>query len=35
VARQQQAIDGWHQPTGALYAALADATTALAVRKHA
>lgn len=35
VARQQQAIDGWHPPTGALYAALADATTALAVRKHA
>lgn len=35
VARQQQAIDGWHPPTGALYAALADATTALALRKHA
>jgi predicted short-subunit dehydrogenase-like oxidoreductase (DUF2520 family) len=35
VARQQQAIDGWHPPTGALYAALADATSALAVRKHA
>jgi predicted short-subunit dehydrogenase-like oxidoreductase (DUF2520 family) len=35
VARQQQAIDGWHPPTGALYAALADATSALAVRKNA
>ncbi len=35
VARQQQAIDGWHPPTGALYAALADATRALALRKHA
>ena len=35
VARQQQAIDGWHSPTGALYAALADATSALALRKRA
>jgi len=35
VARQQQAIDGWDAPTGALYAALVDATTALAARKHA
>ena len=35
VARQQQAIDSWHPPTGALYAALADATSALAVRKNA
>jgi predicted short-subunit dehydrogenase-like oxidoreductase (DUF2520 family) len=35
VARQQQAVDGWDAPTGALYAALVDATTALARRKHA
>jgi predicted short-subunit dehydrogenase-like oxidoreductase (DUF2520 family) len=35
VARQQHAIDGWDKPTGALYAALVDATTALAQRKHA
>lgn len=34
VARQQQAIDGWDKPTGALYAALVDATTTLAERKH-
>lgn len=34
VARQQHAIDGWDKPTGALYAALVDATTALAQRKH-
>jgi len=34
VARQQQAVDSWDAPTGALYAALVDATTALAVRKH-
>jgi predicted short-subunit dehydrogenase-like oxidoreductase (DUF2520 family) len=35
VARQQHAVDGWDRPTGALYAALVDATTALALRKHA
>jgi predicted short-subunit dehydrogenase-like oxidoreductase (DUF2520 family) len=35
VARQQGAIDAWDAPTGALYAALVDATTALAQRKHA
>jgi predicted short-subunit dehydrogenase-like oxidoreductase (DUF2520 family) len=35
VARQQHAVDGWDAPTGALYAALVDATTALARRKHA
>ena len=35
VARQQQAIDGWDGPTGVLYAALVEATTALARRKHA
>jgi predicted short-subunit dehydrogenase-like oxidoreductase (DUF2520 family) len=35
VARQQNAIDAWDAPTGALYAALVDATTALAQRKHA
>jgi predicted short-subunit dehydrogenase-like oxidoreductase (DUF2520 family) len=35
VARQQDALDGWDRPTGALYAALVDATTALARRKHA
>jgi predicted short-subunit dehydrogenase-like oxidoreductase (DUF2520 family) len=35
VLRQQQAIDGWDGPTGVLYAALAEATTALAQRKHA
>ena len=35
VARQQQAIDGWDAPTGALYAALVDATTSLAARKRA
>lgn len=34
VARQQHAVDSWDQPAGALYAALADATTALARRKH-
>lgn len=33
VARQQQAVDGWDGPTGALYAALVDATTTLARRK--
>jgi predicted short-subunit dehydrogenase-like oxidoreductase (DUF2520 family) len=35
VARQQNAIDAWDAPTGALYAALVDATTVLAQRKHA
>ena len=30
VARQQAALDGWDQPTGRLYRALAEATTALA-----
>jgi predicted short-subunit dehydrogenase-like oxidoreductase (DUF2520 family) len=35
VARQQGAIDAWDAPTGALYAALVDATTALAQRKRA
>jgi len=35
VARQQTAIAAWDAPTGALYAALVDATTALAQRKHA
>ena len=34
VARQQDAIDSWDAPTGTLYAALVDATTALAVRKR-
>jgi predicted short-subunit dehydrogenase-like oxidoreductase (DUF2520 family) len=32
VARQQAALDGWDGPTGQLYRALADATTALARR---
>lgn len=35
VARQQQAVAGWDTPSGALYAALADATTLLAQRKRA
>lgn len=35
VARQQQAVAAWDAPTGALYAALADATTLLARRKRA
>ena len=34
VARQQLAIDGWDEPTGLLYAALAEATTVLARRKR-
>jgi predicted short-subunit dehydrogenase-like oxidoreductase (DUF2520 family) len=32
VARQQQALDAWHGPTGQLYAALVAATTDLAKR---
>lgn len=32
VARQQQALDAWHEPTGQLYAALVAATTSLAKR---
>ena len=35
VARQQEAVQRWDGPTGALYAALAEATTALARRKRA
>jgi predicted short-subunit dehydrogenase-like oxidoreductase (DUF2520 family) len=34
VERQQAAISAWDAPTGALYAALADATRALAGRRH-
>ncbi len=34
VARQQAAVTAWDAPTGALYAALADATVDLARRKH-
>jgi len=33
VARQQAAVDAWHGPTGALYAALASATWDLAARR--
>lgn len=33
VARQQAALDGWDDPTGALYRALAEATGALAARR--
>lgn len=35
VARQQQAVSGWDAPTGELYRALAEATVALAQRRHA
>lgn len=35
VARQQAAVTGWDAPTGALYAALAEATVELARRKRA
>jgi predicted short-subunit dehydrogenase-like oxidoreductase (DUF2520 family) len=35
VLRQQVAVTMWDGPTGALYAALAEATQDLAVRKHA
>jgi predicted short-subunit dehydrogenase-like oxidoreductase (DUF2520 family) len=35
VALQHDAISGWDKPTGALYAALAEATRALAQRKRA
>ncbi|QJD99948.1 DUF2520 domain-containing protein [Massilia forsythiae] len=34
VARQQAAVGAWDAPTGALYAALAEATRDLARRKH-
>lgn len=34
VARQQQAVSGWDAPTGELYRALAEATVALARRRH-
>jgi predicted short-subunit dehydrogenase-like oxidoreductase (DUF2520 family) len=34
VARQQQALSGWDAPTGQLYGALVEPTTALARRKH-
>ncbi|HEX9173353.1 MAG TPA: Rossmann-like and DUF2520 domain-containing protein [Telluria sp.] len=34
VARQQAAVDAWEAPTGRLYAALVEATVALADRKH-
>jgi len=34
VARQQTAVDAWDDGSGALYAALAQATRALAKRKH-
>jgi len=34
VARQQAAVSGWDAPTGRLYAALVEATTALAERKR-
>jgi predicted short-subunit dehydrogenase-like oxidoreductase (DUF2520 family) len=33
VARQQAAVTAWDEPTGALYAALADATSGLAARR--
>jgi predicted short-subunit dehydrogenase-like oxidoreductase (DUF2520 family) len=33
VARQQQSLDGWDGPTGALYAALVEATKELAKRR--
>lgn len=35
VARQQQAVEAWDAPSGELYRALADATVALARRRHA
>jgi predicted short-subunit dehydrogenase-like oxidoreductase (DUF2520 family) len=35
VERQQAAVSGWDAATGALYAALAEATTGLALRKRA
>lgn len=34
VRRQQDAVSAWDAPTGALYAALAEATSGLARRKH-
>lgn len=34
VARQQAAVDAWDAPAGRLYAALVEATVALADRKH-
>jgi predicted short-subunit dehydrogenase-like oxidoreductase (DUF2520 family) len=34
VARQQAAVEAWDAPTGRLYAALVEATVALADRKH-
>jgi predicted short-subunit dehydrogenase-like oxidoreductase (DUF2520 family) len=33
VARQQAAVSAWDEPTGRLYAALAEATTELALRR--